>query len=209
MSVQFLGYDIKLDGTENGLNISDGSVNNSTQHFYSWQDVGNSLYNMALDYMLRDMYSEIIYEARIDGEAKIHRAALANDTDNNYPVADARKTEITNERLIADENKKSFSLICDTNRNGIVQNNVVLQTFETPGAALQYLKENNYMLTGFGINPEAVIGSNMTEDITPPIPDAPPPPEKKPDSLEQSSGGIWIWRKSTYNISYRYNISDS
>ena len=207
--VESLGYDIKLDGLENGLNVSDDSIKNSTQHFYSWQDVGNSLYNMALDYMLRDMYSEIIYEARIDGEAKIHRAALANDTDNNYPVADARKTEITNERLIADENKKSFSLICDTNRNGIVQNNVVMQTFETPGAALHYLKENNYMLTGFGINPEAVIGSNMTEDITPPIPDAPPPPEKKPDSLEFSFGSKDSSPFVEENGEYRNNFTES
>ena len=67
--------------------------------------------------------------------------------------------------------------------------------------SVKKLKEHNESLS--------IIGSNLTEDITPPTPDTPPTPEKKPNSLNFSFGSRDSSAFIEENGEYHNNFTES
>ena len=185
------GESISIEGTEGGIYISDDSVQNSAKHFYDWHDTGNCLYDMALNFMLEDMYSDIVAEAHFDGQAPINR--IETPDTNIYPVGDARKYVFSNERLIKAEDGKGYTLIGNAEKNGKVIEDAVIQSFENGEAAAKYLREKHYVTERFYINPECILGirleltkENSDKTKQPDFPETAPITE--PDTLSFSFG---------------------
>lgn len=152
-----MGY-VRLDtrSDEKGLNISDSSKKDAQEHFYSWEQVGKALYDMALDYELDDMYREIIAEAREKTKYPylIRQAKLKGVEEKAYPVENARKVnkpDIHGEYLERAAEGEGYVLKGRTSeiKPGEVitksPDDVVLISFKNAAEAVKYLRENRYI----------------------------------------------------------------
>lgn len=169
-----MGY-VRLDtrSDEKGLNISDSSKKDAQEHFYSWEQVGKALYDMALEYELDDMYRDIIAQSsgKTDYPNLIHQAKLKTVEDQPYPIENARKSnrpEISGEYLEKLTDSEGYVLKGCTSKTvpgeavTKSENDVVLVAFPNAAAALKYLRENKYIgNAGYGIREECLFSDEQ------------------------------------------------
>ena len=169
-----MGY-VRLDtrSDEKGLNISDSSKKDAQEHFYSWEQVGKALYDMALEYELDDMYRDIIAQSsgKTDYPNLIHQAKLKTAEDQPYPIENARKSnrpEITGEYLEKLTDSEGYVLKGCTSipvPGEVISksdSDVVLVAFPNAAAAIKYLRENKYIgNAGYGIREECLFSDEQ------------------------------------------------
>ena len=169
-----MGY-VRLDtrSDEKGLNISDSSKKDAQEHFYSWEQVGKALYDMALEYELDDMYRDIIAQSsgKTDYPNLIYQAKLKTVEDQPYPIENARKSnrpEISGEYLEKLTDSEGYVLKGCTSKTvpgeavTKSENDVVLVAFPNAAAALKYLRENKYIgNAGYGIREECLFSDEQ------------------------------------------------
>lgn len=161
ISVDGIDNDIRLTANDTGIVFSLADIDCS----YSWKEVGDSLYSAVLDYTLDSMYREIIAEAHND-KASIKKIEKESNNSNSISkiIHDARKTEVSNEYITFDEQEQRYNYIGDFKSGATKTTEAILNTFTDSNKLVDYLKENKYVLNGYGINTQAVLGMEFEQE---------------------------------------------
>ncbi|MEE0265319.1 MAG: YodL domain-containing protein [Acutalibacteraceae bacterium] len=169
--IGYLNRFISLEGVERDIHLSSNDTGvifslEDMEYSCSWQEVGESLYSAVLDYTLENMYQEIVAEAHND-KASIKRVENKDNSLENIPmkIHDARKNEFFNEYITFNEQENRYELMADM-KNGSKLNEVMLNSFDTANKLVDYLKKNHYVLDGYSINKQVVLGMKSENPIT-------------------------------------------
>lgn len=162
ISIEGFDSDIRLSTDDTGVMFSLADA----EYSCSWQEVGEKLYSAILEYTFESMYQSIIAEAHHNKSFVTRVQDEYNSSENiTLKIDDAHKNEFMNEYITFNEQENRYELMADM-KNGSKLNDVMLNSFNTANELVDYLKKNNYVLNGYSMNRQVVLGTESKNPIT-------------------------------------------